>query len=302
MPECYTYSHTATQALMRSGQTVASHAAFLAGAGGPDILFMYRFWQKKRRPDLPRLAARMHHKNTGAFLNALLQLAMTPVQQSYALGFVTHYATDCTLYPYELAMSRPNMPYGEKKGLYRMETDLDSTLYHKDYKTYLVPLQAGTPILITEDLAQVATLLHDAILEVYEVDIPVVALADTFHDNLTMRRLMISKRGVKRALAFMLEPLAGKNYGGPLYVRIQPGEALRRLPEKWRNPYTGDEMDLTLDEVMALAQQTGAICITAAMRYWLGEMSEEQLAEILGDNDYSTGLPSEEQPKTAELK
>ena len=67
--------------------------------------------------------------------------------------------------------------------------------------------------------------------------------------------------------------------------------SLRRLPDAWINPYTGEEMALTLPEVIALAEQTGAICLTAAMRYWLGTFSEDKLAAVLGNNQYHTGLP-----------
>ncbi|MGD9559604.1 MAG: zinc dependent phospholipase C family protein [Oscillospiraceae bacterium] len=293
MPECYTHAHTGLQALTRSGHTVASHPAFIAGTNGPDPLTFYQGWKSKRKPDLSVLAKRMHRERTGAFLLALVENAATPVQQSYALGFITHYTTDCTLHPYVVANTAQGAPYAGKNGHRRLEAALDSTLYHRDFKSYQVPLHAGTPVLVTEDLGQVATLLHDTIAMVYDVDVPLVVLADTFHHNLSIRRQLISKTGFKRLLVRLFEP-KGK-FKGAMSSIVQPAKPLKPLLEKWTNPSTGEGMTLTLNEVLAVAEQTGALCLTAAMRYWLGEMDAMKLAAIFGNNDYYTGLPCGQQ-------
>lgn len=292
MPECYTHAYIATHALMRSGQTVASHPAFLAGANGPDPLAMHQFWKRQGRGELPELSSRMHKEKTGEFLNALVQYAITPVQQSYVLGFLTHYTTDCTLNPFIAAMSMTGAPYEGPHGARKLKTALDSALYHKDYKTYLVPMHAGTPVLITEDLAQVSSLLHEVILNVYELDIPAIALADTFHDNSNVRKYLVAKSGVSRGWKYFSTPFRiGAKRANNLLSRMQPGQPLKNLPGHWVNPFTGEELNLTLDEVVALAEQTGGACIAAAMHFWLGEIQEGQLKEILGDNNYYTGLP-----------
>ncbi|MDL2325401.1 zinc dependent phospholipase C family protein [Ruminococcaceae bacterium OttesenSCG-928-A16] len=292
MPECYTHSHIAAQALVRSGQVVASHPAFLAGANGPGPLYMYKIWRRNPHPNLPALANKMQHEKTGAFLNALVHLAITPVQQSYALGFLTHYVADCILHPYVAAMCQTGAPYSMPNGHSWMESSLDSTLYHQSYKTYFVPLHAGTPVLITEDLAQVANLLREAISQVYERDIPTVALSDTFHDNLKVRGMLISKHGGKRALAALVEPLRFAKKGkGFIRSHMQPAAPLKKLPTTWVNPYTGVSYNITTEEILTDAEAAAANCITAAMGYWLGNLDNEQLAQALGNNDYFTGLP-----------
>ena len=290
MPECYTHSYIATQALMRSGLTVASRPAFMAGANGPDPLFMYQPWKKNRHPDLPALADKMHREKTGEFLEVLLHHAVTPVQQSFALGFLTHYTTDCTFFPYIEAINKLK---GLGKNQQKTEASLDSTLYYQDYKTYTVPLHAGTPVLITEDLAQVSSLLHETIKAVYNVDIPAVALADMYHDNLYVRRMLLAKPGPKRLLVKLMQARGGGNYHREYSDRIQPAKPLVNLPEKWVNPYTKEEMNLTLAELLALAEQTGAVCMTAAMKFWLGELDDESLPQLFGNNNYYTGLPIE---------
>lgn len=302
MPECYTHVHIATQALMRSGNTVASLPAFIAGANGPDPLFNFQLWKRRRKPNLPALAARMHHEKTGDFLLALIRGATTPAQQSYVLGFITHYTTDCTLYPYIAAMSAPSQPYKEHDGRYLLAASIDAELHYRHYKTRLVALNAGTPVLITDELAQVCHLLREAIDAVYGYDVSLLALADAFHDNRSIRRLLLSKTGAKRFLYRLAQPAKASKYGGPLAARMQPAAPLRRLPQLWVNPYSGEEANLTFDEVLAVAEQTGAVCVTAAMHSWLGSLSDEKLAVILGSNDYYTGLPCKaavEQPEPA---
>lgn len=291
VPENYTHAYIATQALMRSGQTVASHQAYLAGANGPDPLYMYKPGAKQRRPDLPKLADKMHREKTGEFLLNLASYAVTPAQQSYVMGFFTHYTTDITLYPYIAAMTAQGRPYAGRGGQARMETALDSTLYYKNFKTHLVPLQAGTPVLITEDLAQVTTLLHESIRATYGYNIPPVALADIFHDNLRLRRRLIAKKGPGRLLAGLrAASWADNKSGGTLKNRMQPSAPLKTLPDIWTNPYTGEQLNLTLDEILTVAEHTGAAAVIAALHYWLGELDEPQLAEILGNNSYFTGL------------
>ncbi len=291
MPECYTNANIATQALMRSGFTVASYPALLAGANGPDPFFLYHYQKKRVHPNLRSLGARLQHEDTGLFLVTLLHNATTPVQQSYALGFITNYAASCTLNPYIAAMCAPGGPYEMNNGSFIMATALDSDIYFRDYKTRSVPVHAGTPVLITEELAQVTNLLRSTLLDVYGKDIQQVVLANMFHDNLRAHRLLTSRGGFHRLRLRVLSPRRPAKYGGPLVLRAQPGQRLKRLPQSWKNPYTHEEMNLTLEEVLAIAEQTAAACVAAAMRYLRGEVTEAQLADIIGNNDYFTGTP-----------
>lgn len=292
MPECYTHSYIATRALMRGGSVAASFPAFLAGANGPDPLFAYHAWKRKPEPNLEALAKRMHREKAGTFLTTLVQLAMTPAQQSYALGFLSHYAADCVLNPYVSAMSLKGAPYGMQRGYQWMQSAIDSQLYYQDYRTRLVPLHAGTPVLITDDLAQVTSLLRDAVLQAYGMDVPPVALADTFHNNLTVRKFLISPHGGKKFLARVMEPvLFGKKGGDKILSRMQPAKPLKKLPATWTNPYTHEETNVTLEELILLAEQVGAGYIVAALEFWLGNIDGAQLATVVGDNNYYTGLP-----------
>ncbi len=300
MPDSYTHASIALQALLRGGQAVASLPCYFAGASGPDPFYYFQFWKKHPQPDLPALAGRLHKENTGLFLCALLEGAVTPEQQSYAMGFLTHYATDCTLNPYISAMGDAGFFTG-RAARAAFEASVDSALFYKHYRSRAVPLYAATPMLLTDDLGQVAELLHGAIFTTYQLDIPVVNLCDAFHEYAAIRKKMLSPRGGRRFCAGLTAPARlGRKRALPWLARFQPGKPLPHLPEKWKNPYSGDEMHLTFDEVVVLAEETSAACVVAAMGYWLGELDEAQLAHILGDNSYHTGLPhpppSQEEP------
>ncbi len=292
MPDCYTNVFLGIQALMRSGYTIASQPAFIAGANGADPFFMYQYYRKNASPNMRVLGARLQRESTGAFLLALLHNATTSVQQSYALGFVTNYTTSCTLNPYIAAMTATDMPYNEHLGAFRLATALDSEIYFRNYKTLSVPLHAGTPVLITEELAQVTSLLRNVLMLVYGQDISQVVLADMFHDNLNIRRMLSTSGMLNKFRTRFVFPKYSALYGGPLSCKSQPGERLKSLPKNWKNPHTGEEMNLTLNEVLALAEQTGGICVNAAEQYLLGELDEHQLLDIIGNNNYITGMPA----------
>lgn len=288
MPECYTYTHTAMQALIHSGHTVASYSAFRAGAVGFVPMYMYQLWQPIPRPDLPALATKMRHEKTGDFLLALIRYAVTSTQQSYVLGFLAHYATDCTLNPYITAMSLRGAPYGFLNGKDTFAAALDTQLYFQDYKTRKIHLHASTPVLITDELAQISSLLRHAIQDVYKKNLPQVALADAFHYNLFVRQILHVPFG-KIALAFTNKTI--KSSFGSLKYRTQKGKKLLQLPKKWANPYTKAQMDLSCSQLLTLAEQSAGVCVGAAMRYWLGTLEEENLAEVFRNDDYDTGLP-----------
>ncbi len=299
MPESYTLIYTASQALARSGNTVASPSAFRAGATGFAPFFLYQLWKKRPRPNLPELAAHMRHEKTGEFLLALVRYATTATQQSYALGFLCCYTASCTLSPYSAAMSAPGAPYDLPDGNTILACALDTELYHRDYKTRTIQLHASTPVLLTEELAQVTALLRETIRAVYQKNVPQVALADAFHTNLLAHKMLLSAPG--RLFLNITNPSTHSAFG-PLRYRAQPGKRLLPLPATWVNPHSQVPVALTYPQLLSLAERSGAICITSAMRYWLGLLEESDLLEIFGNNDYDTGLPGTAAPAAEPLR
>ena len=189
-------------------------------------------------------------------------------------------------------MGRKGMPYSRNQGHIRMAANMDSTLYYRDYKTYRVPVHAGTPVLIGEDLAQVVLLLREALLHVYGMDVPVVALSDTFHHNLRVRTFLTTRNPIKKMVAGWVETrVLGPTGRNAIRGRMQPAPPLERLPTNWSNPFDGVTHNLTMEEIMVEAEEAGALFISAAMRLWLGEAEVDELAAMLGSLDYYTGQP-----------
>lgn len=291
MPDCYTHVYNAAQAQIISGQLVACRPAFIAGANGPDLFSMYQFYKQRPMYDLPSYNKKIHKDTPGAFLNILCAMSTTPAQQSYTMGFLTHYATDCTLHPFIDAMGEQGL-FSGRAGMLHFEASMDSTLFYQDYGNAFVPLYAGTPILRGEALQEVAKLLQDVVRIVYKSHIPADAFAGAFEDNLNIRTMLTSDN--KRVYAKLRSTgtiKSGEKIRELVVNKIPPVPVMPDLPTTWKNPHTGEEMFLSFDQLLALAQQTGAACIVAAMQYWLGEIDERHLAKILGDNDYYTGLP-----------
>ena len=165
MPEGYTHIRTARAAARLANIEPADGAAFDCGANGPDMLFCYRVWRKsaRRGEDLPKIGDRLHGENTGAFLQALLENAKTPAQQSYAMGFLCHYAADCALHPYVVMITKPGAVYGMPGGHGYFEIALDSFLHQKDTGKSAVSVNDNTPSLSEEALEGAAELLQAGI-------------------------------------------------------------------------------------------------------------------------------------------
>lgn len=290
MPDSYTHVAIAQQALLRSGQVTASEACYTAGANGPDPLYFFELGKRHKQPDLPAIGRRIHKEKTGDFLSCLLLFSITPQQQSFTQGFLAHYITDCTLNPYIAAMGDKGF-FRSKRERLRFEASIDSELFYRRYRMRHVPAFLSAPRLTAEDLGQVASLLHDAILDTYGEDVPIVALSDAYHSYELLRERMAAPSGLRRFFTKLTAPL---RYGGQALSvtgRLQPAPALPPLPEDWQNPYTAEAVHLTFDEVVAVAESTAGVVLAAAMRYWLGQVSDEKIREIVGDNNYYTGRP-----------
>ena len=190
MPEAYTHLRCARAGAKLAQYRPQNPIAFAAGAHGPDMLFCYRCWRSGpgRGQDLPALGSRLHRESTGAFLCCLLDEARTPAQRSYAMGFLTHYATDCTLHPYVAMVSGRHGLYSKKGGHAYFEIGLDSWLHRKDTGDGAVPVRDSCPRLVGAALAEVGALLQTALRQVYGLEVSREALADTFHHTWYWRR------------------------------------------------------------------------------------------------------------------
>jgi hypothetical protein len=93
MPDYFSHNILAEQIYEKLDKSqreqISDHTLYLLGAQGGDVFFMYylKFAEKN-------LGVRFHHMVT---LELFKELAAK--NKSYAAGFATHYAADCTLHP-----------------------------------------------------------------------------------------------------------------------------------------------------------------------------------------------------------
>lgn len=289
MPECYTHSVVAFQAMARSAQVVSTPQAFIAGANGLHVFGYYKAWNKAKNAKLKNFAAKMMQEQTGDFLLHLVQNAQTPEQQSYTLGFVAHYATCCIMNPYISAMCKEGQPYSKANGRQWLSSSIDSMLALRDFKTKVPPLEVAIPLLVGDELAQISNFLHEAIWQVYQTDISTVEISDVFHDLRKVQKKL--RRGKFSAVVMPIRHLRLYHWKSPsfFYSKLQPAPALKKMPEVWQNPYTGNSYNVTLDELLVQAAQGSSTCINACISYWLGKISVSELQRILGNKDYRTG-------------
>ena len=181
MPEGYTHLRCAWRAVRAQKLTADLHReAFFAGANGPDMLFCYQVWKpaRKRAYPLPDLGERMHNENTGAFLRALIEGAKTPVQRSYAAGFLCHYGADTVVHPYVVLATSPGQAYEGPGGHGYFEIALDSQLHERDTGDAAVPVAHCCPRMDDAALDEVIPLLAGAIEAAYGERYPEQALRD----------------------------------------------------------------------------------------------------------------------------
>ena len=294
MPEGYTHVRTAKRAAEALKVVIKYPAAFAAGANGPDDLFCYQIWKKakKRQYDLPGLGYRMHEEKTGLFLQNLIQGISTRAQLEYALGFLSHYATDTIVHPYVVALCEPGMPYAGKGGHGYFEIALDSTLHAADTGVSQVPAEDTSPLMVGGELAEVTNQLHGALLATYGEDIPVEYLADAFYDIHLLRKHFTSRTGIKRRLCWLIEPLFGGR--GFITGHITPQRLKSDLPDDWTNPFTGETVAGNAFALLKDAQKRSEVYMTALLGWQLGKLTRERLFDLLGSMSYLQGIPTPE--------
>lgn len=289
MPECYTHSVIAFQAMARSAQVVSMPQGFMAGANGLQIFGYYKASNKAKNTKFKSIAARMAQEKTGDFLLYLVQNAQTPELQSYTLGFIAHYATCCIMNPYISAMCKEGQPYSMANGKQWLLSSIDSMLALRDFKTRIPPLELSVPLLVGDELAQISSFLHEAIKEVYGIDISIVELSDVFHDMRKVKKKLQCNKFSGIIMPIRHLQLYQWKSPGFFKSKQQPAPPLKQLPATWQNPYTEKSYNVTLDELLVQASQGSSTCINACIDYWLGKNDLIKLRRILGNKDYRTG-------------
>lgn len=284
MPEGYLHVRCARNAYRRSGAAGFDIAAVVAGANGPDPLFYHLGW-----PNLIRLGQRMHRERCGPFLTALVRYADGPVQRGFALGFLSHNATDSVFHPWVAALTGPNGPYRTPGGHALLESGLDCRYLEQDKGRDMVLPADGTARLGGEKAEELGLLLSRCLREVYGVALSPQVLGACQRHIYTARLRLLDPHGRKRRVLSLAERLLGRDLLGG---HFQPGRPVASLPDTWTDPFTGAARREGPDELVGAAETLSERLMAAALRYWSGGSGPLELSREIGDRSYETGLPS----------
>lgn len=287
------YLHQAVARAAAGGSPAA-----LAGAEGPDPLF-YCFHHAKGAPLPFALGSRLHKSRTGAFLVSLLRGAKTPAQRDYALGFLTHYATDTTFHPFVYAhSSAPDGKYSTNLHC-TLEHALDAWLYREEGHAAGTPRHmAGVAALSAAECAEIAELMCGAVAETYpDVRVQPAFFLRALKDSAALTRILHSPGGTKYAVfGALARPFGLKKtvHAHMVPTRLPEGDFLNLARGAWESPFEPGERRDSVPELLASAKARAKAFVSAGRAYLAGEMAESELSGILGSMSYDSGLPCRE--------
>ncbi len=265
--------------------------AFLLGCQGPDpFLYHHLLTLPFRRPDV-QPSARLHNTQVGEVMRLMLAYACAhPVCLAYFLGYLCHYALDCTAHPY--VRYRTN-----KVGHTRFEAGLDSRLLNEMgtsiRETPPMPLLEVEP----DALREIDGMYAQVFQCVYGVSAAGLFRRSCRRMQRWTRRLH-DPQGKKRRALLRLETLFGKPHilSGMLFT-AEPADTIDYLNKSrapWCPPWEPEEVRYdTYEEILRQAEDEAcALCETAWKAMETGELAPA-LSRI-GARSFSTGLPWQE--------
>lgn len=298
MPSGFLHQLCAQRACALSGVTPVETDVMTLGAQGPDPLFTIGLLPLRLSSKPGKLGNTLHERRTGAFLCALCRKAKEgdAVDRAYALGFLTHYALDSTVHPFVYAHShRADGSYSSSLHM-RLEKRWDVLYYRREGHT-------GTPVIMPgpkETRAhwpQIAALLYAAIHETFpEEDLSEAVLLGALSDTERVNRLTHSPRGIKYGLVWVLERLIGKPRLATSQM-VPPGPGRGDIENEahasWYSPFEPERARSEgLSELYERGVRRAGELLTAAAKYFGGEISGAALAEIVGNAGYDSGMES----------
>lgn len=260
MPESYLHVRCARGAYRESGARGYDISALVAGCAGPDIFFYHM-----GIPPLVRLGQKMHAVGCGPFLTALTRCAVSRTERSYALGFLTHNATDAVFHPW---IAR------EEGSHAALEQAMDSHYLLRDKGRATVRPDDCAAALCGEKALEIGRLVSRCLEEVYGVAVSPRAVARALGDFRRWKRLLRDTDGRKARHVARLERM----------LKLEPGYLAGHL-------ITGTPMgeDARADALAREAEALGATLMGAALAHWRGEIGPLELAREIGNRSYMTG-------------
>ena len=269
------------------------------GLFGPDLWFMYKPW--RRREGRGR---RMHTTRPGAFLTALLERAKeAPCREelfSWLAGFLCHYALDSVTHPYIIHMTTEKYDY--PRCHMSFEHELDMRQIGRDG-------HAGEKHPVTAHYFPAVSLPPSMKDDVDAVFAQVYGWKGGWRAvNGSAKRYRLCYRFLENPSGVAARLARGTKH--PLLRSVAMSESQFRgldVENGEHRPWLHSH-DKTLSytdsftELRERARLLAADLIEACWRYlWRGEGTAEELAALIGDNSYLSGLPADD-PRNANVK
>lgn len=259
---------------------------------GPDLWFMYQPW--KRREGRGR---RMHTTKPGAFLMALAdrvgQSSAPDDLFSYLAGFLCHYALDSTAHPYIIHLTEEK--YHFPRGHMSFEHSLDILELRRaglEGKRHAVTENYFPPCRLPESIR----VDIDAVFRsVYGWENCWAALNHAARRHYRIYRMIENPAGLFSRLtrATGHPKLKSFSYSESHFKNI---DVENNKKQSWTHSHEPSvSSDASFAELRAEALALAVKLITAAYRcLFLSEISREELAEIIGNRSYLSGLDADD--------
>lgn len=299
MPASYVHELIARRAwddFSKDGHHAELHLpALLAGAQGPDPFFFYYVLNRRKNAPLHGWATRLHTEQTDAFLVNLCEAVEhgDALARCFALGFLTHYATDSTAHPYVYAHSF------DAAGKYRsnlhgdLEAAMDTYFYRNEGGKHTPKQMTGYAALSDGERVRIAQPFLAAITKTFDAAPTQEEVLTSFRDCVRYPSMLYSPHGIKRGLLSQLARCVGL----PGYIEAHTPPA--RLPKEdafnlahmgWSSPWMPDTLRTeSLPDLLDTAQQKSLRYIEAAHALWRGELSAGAFRGLLGGLGYDSG-------------
>ncbi|MBR2548015.1 MAG: zinc dependent phospholipase C family protein [Eubacterium sp.] len=315
MPDITVHNAMGDSVLNRLPEEIADEIrgesnAFHVGVLGPDPFFFYRFFLPPFRNGVDQRGTIMHHEKCREFLMEMTRRFCSPEEKNhrqfaYLAGFLCHYALDSTVHPYinMLAARRVGMHTAVERKLDRIALKR-SGRNRNDIMKLVVPFPEIPELRSSmkavygwdDDLFRDGYRHMKGFLWFVKDD---KGILDKVTGSLPIKPVILAADTLKKIAERHVDPdykkkiIAGipvkiPTHGLPgLFAKITGKNYARLAAFPYSNHFCDDMEMKDFDRFEELSEEYAVKLITAAYDYRAGRAGEDDLAELIGDRDYS---------------
>ncbi len=310
MPSSVTHKEHALavyQRLSEDAKKLVSLDHFLIFAQSHDFLYYFQSLNSKTNKSIHKLGHTAHNSNTQSYIINLIRniinLKLQDNQEAiaYLYGSICHYALDSTVHPfvfYKTGIYRQTPETKKYQGMHTlMETQLDAYIYHRNYQKDLKNIQVFKETLpLIKFQESTSNLINLTYKKTYNKDnIAYYYLKGYKQARTKLHFLCQDRTGFKKYLYQLISLIIYHNKNVlssySYYVpKINP-TYLNQSHQKWHHPCTNETFTTSFDDLYEAAIQLALNMINAVNNVLYDRSSYQDLAQIIPNITYSSGLP-----------